>query len=73
MPEYYPYYVKLTDARAAEIIVKSFPRGWKRILKREKCFFGVHFLCDALLHARIKCGSESTEKCIEWAYEQIKK
>ena len=30
----------------------------------------VHTVCDALLHARVKCKSESIEKCIEWAYEQ---
>jgi hypothetical protein len=66
----YSYGIRLTDARAAEIIRKAFPRGFKRLLVRKKCWMSVHTVCDALLHARIKCASESIEKCIEWAYAQ---
>ena len=40
------------------------------MLFRKKCWMSVHTVCDALLHARVKCKSESIEKCIEWAYEQ---
>lgn len=66
----YSYGVKLSDARAAEIIRKAFPKWWHRLLFRKKCWMSVHTVCDALLHARVKCKSESIEKCIEWAYKQ---
>ena len=69
----YSYGVKLTDARAAEIICRAFPRGWRKLFQTRKCWMSVHSVCDALLHARIKCRSEAIEKCIEWAYEQNKK
>jgi len=66
----YSYGIKLTDVRAAEIIRKAFPRGWAKLLQPKKCWMSVHTVCDALLHARVKCKSESIEKCIEWAYQQ---
>jgi hypothetical protein len=70
---YYNFEGKLTDKGAAEIIIKSFPRGFKRIFAKKKCYFSVHSLCDALLIARIRCRSECTENCVKWAYEQINK
>jgi len=66
----YSYGIRLTDARAAEIIRKAFPKWWQKMLCQKKCWMSVHTVCDALLHARIKCASESIEKCIEWAYAQ---
>jgi hypothetical protein len=73
MPYYYNSEGKLTEEGAAKIIIKAFPRGWKRAFAKKKCYSSVHSLCDALLLARIKCASECTENCIKWAYEQISK
>lgn len=58
----------MTDERAAEIIRKTFPKWHQRLFGRKKCWMSVHTVCDAILHARVKCASESLEKCIEWAY-----
>lgn len=66
----YSYGIKLTDERAAEIVRRAFPRGLRRLFQKNKCWMSVHTLCDALLHARLKCRSESTEKCIQWAYDK---
>ena len=65
----YSYGVRLTDARASEIIQQAFPKWWRRLFRRKQCWMSVHTICDALLHARIKCKSEDIEKCIKWAYD----
>lgn len=66
----YSYGMRLTDARAAEIIRKAFPKWYVRLFrKKSKCWTSVHTLCDAMLHARIKCRNESVEACIKWAYD----
>ena len=69
----YSYGVRMTDARAAEIIRKAFPKWYMRLFRKNKCWMSVHTVCDAMLHARIKCQSESVEKCIEWAYKEGRK
>ena len=59
----------MTDKRAADVICKAYPRWWERLfLRKYRCWMSVHTVCDALIHARMKCGNEDINACIKWAY-----
>ena len=58
----------MSDEKAAEIIRNAFPKWPHKRRNKHAMYISVHTFCDALLHARVKCKSEATEKCIEWAY-----
>lgn len=69
----YSYGVRMTDAKAAEIIRRAFPKWWQNLPFRRKRWMSVHTVCDAILHARIKCANESLEACVKWAYDLDKR
>lgn len=60
--------LRMTDERAAEILRNAFPRCLARVFHRGGPAASVHMICDALIHARIKCKSENLAKCLRWAY-----